>query len=91
MSADYLDPENYQHNMGRSYSNLIDTRTGKPLDEATYDEMIKKDPNHPVLFYNATEEWGQKSRTTWRILGRPILFCLQGSPGGGRAPESEAH
>lgn len=56
VSADYLDPENYQHNMGRTYSDLIDTRTGKTLDETTYVEMIKKDPNHPVLFYNATEE-----------------------------------
>lgn len=55
ISADYLDPENYQRNMGRTYSDLIDTQTGKPLDKATYDEMMKDDPNHPVLFYNATE------------------------------------
>tara|TARA_R110000850_G_scaffold60079_3_gene138166 strand:- start:121 stop:1629 length:1509 start_codon:yes stop_codon:yes gene_type:complete len=56
VAADYLDPENYQRNMGRSYSDIIDTQTGNPLDEATYDEMVKDDPNHPVMFYNATEE-----------------------------------
>ena len=56
VAADYLDPENYQDNMGRTYSDIIDTQTGKPLDKATYDDMVKNDPNHPVLFYNATEE-----------------------------------
>ena len=56
VAADYLDPENYQRNMGRGYSDIIDTQTGQPLDKATYDEMVKDDPNHPVLFYNATEE-----------------------------------
>jgi hypothetical protein len=61
VAADYLDPENYQRNMGRTYSDIIDTQTGKPLDKATYDEMIKKDPNHPVLFYNATEEDMEKA------------------------------
>jgi len=56
VAADYLDPDNYQRNMGRTYSDIIDTQTGKPLDKATYDEMVKNDPNHPVMFYNATEE-----------------------------------
>ncbi len=56
VSADYLDPDNYQRNMGRSYGDIIDTQTGMPLDKASYDKMIKDDPNHPVLFYNAKEE-----------------------------------
>jgi N-acyl-D-aspartate/D-glutamate deacylase len=56
VSADYLKPANYQRNMGRSYKDIIDTQTGKPLDKASYDKMVKNDPNHPVLFYNATEE-----------------------------------
>jgi N-acyl-D-aspartate/D-glutamate deacylase len=47
--------------MGRTYSDIIDTQTGKPLDKATYDEMIKKDPNHPVMFYNATEQDMEKA------------------------------
>ena len=56
VSADYLDPDNYQRNMGRSYEDIIDTITGQPLDKASFEKMIKDDPNHPVLFYNATEE-----------------------------------
>ncbi len=56
VAADYLKPDNYQKNMGRDYKDIIDTQTGKPLDKATYDKLVKDDPNHPVLFYNATEE-----------------------------------
>jgi hypothetical protein len=56
VAADYLKPENYQKNMGRDYKDIIDTQTGKPLDKATYDKLVKDDPSHPVLFYNATEE-----------------------------------
>jgi N-acyl-D-glutamate deacylase len=56
VGADYLKPDNYQRNMGRTYKDIIDTQTGKPLDKATYDKMVKEEPNHPVLFYNATEE-----------------------------------
>ena len=61
VGADYLAPDNYQNNMGRNYSDIIDTQTGKKLDQATYDEMVKNDPNHPVLFYNATEEDMEKA------------------------------
>jgi hypothetical protein len=56
VSADYLKPDNYQRNMGRTYKDIIDTQTGKRLNKASYDKMVKDDPNHPVLFYNATEE-----------------------------------
>ena len=55
VGADYLKPDNYQRNMGRTYKDIIDIKTGKPLDKATYDQMVKDDPNHPVLFYNAKE------------------------------------
>jgi cytosine/adenosine deaminase-related metal-dependent hydrolase len=56
IQADYLKPKNYQENMGRSYKDILDTRTGKPLDKATYERLVKADPTHPVLFYNATVE-----------------------------------
>jgi hypothetical protein len=56
VSADYLKPANYQRNMARTYKDIIDTQTGKPLDKASYEKMVKDDPNHPVLFYNAKEE-----------------------------------
>ena len=46
MFTDYLKPANYQRNMGRSYKDIIDTKTGKPLDKSTYDKMVKDDPNH---------------------------------------------
>lgn len=56
VQADYLKPDNFQKNMGRSYEDIIDTATGKPLTKASYDKMVKDDPGHPVLFYNATEK-----------------------------------
>ena len=56
IGADYLAPDNYQRNMGRTYSDIIDTLTGKPMDKETYDRLVKNEPNHPVLFYNATDE-----------------------------------
>ncbi len=55
VQADYLKPDNFQKNMGRTYKDIIDTATGKPLDKAGYEKMVKDDPGHPVLFYNATE------------------------------------
>ncbi|MGI9521064.1 MAG: amidohydrolase family protein [Hyphomicrobiaceae bacterium] len=56
IQADYLEPKNFQENMGRSYKDIIDVRTGRPLDQATYNKLVKEDPSHPVLFYNATVE-----------------------------------
>ena len=56
VQADYLKPDNYQRNMGRTYSDILDTATGKPLTKERYDELVKTDPGHGVLFYNATEE-----------------------------------
>jgi N-acyl-D-glutamate deacylase len=42
--------------MGRTYKDIIDTTTGKPLTKEVYDKLVKTDPYAPVLFYNATEE-----------------------------------
>ncbi|MDH3770765.1 MAG: hypothetical protein OET79_07250, partial [Nitrospirota bacterium] len=56
IQADYLEPHNFQHNMGRTYSDIIDTTTGKRLTKETYDSLVKSDPSHGVLFYNAKEE-----------------------------------
>ncbi len=55
VGADYLKPGNYQKNMGRDYKDIIDIVTGKPLDKASYDKLVKEEPNHPVMFYNAKE------------------------------------
>ena len=56
IQADYLEPHNYQHNMGRTYSDIIDIATGKRLTKETYESLLKSDPSHGVLFYNAKEE-----------------------------------
>jgi N-acyl-D-aspartate/D-glutamate deacylase len=56
VGADYLKPDNYQKNMGRSYNDIINTATGERLTKETYDALVKSNPYAPVLFYNATEE-----------------------------------
>lgn len=56
IQADYLEPHNYQHNMGRTYNDIIDMVTDKRLTKETYDKLLKSDPSHPVMFYNAKEE-----------------------------------
>lgn len=56
VGADYLKPDNYQKNMGRTYSDIINTATGEKLTKESYEALLKKNPYAPVLFYNATEE-----------------------------------
>lgn len=56
VGADYLKPDNYQKNMGRSYNDIINTATGERLTKETYEALVKKNPFSPVLFYNAKEE-----------------------------------
>jgi len=56
IQADYLEPHNFQHNMGRTYKDIIDISTGKRLTKETYNSLLKSDPGHGVLFYNAKEE-----------------------------------
>ena len=56
ISADYLQIDNLQRNMGRSYEDIIDTQTGEKLDKATYEKYLKDEPHRPVMFYHVTEE-----------------------------------
>ena len=53
VQAVYLEPENYQRNMGRSYGDIVDQLTGQPLDQATYERLVKEHPTHPVYLYHA--------------------------------------
>jgi len=54
--ADYLKPDNYGPNMGRTYKDIIETATLKPLTKKRYDQLLKKAPGTSVMFYGATEE-----------------------------------
>lgn len=81
IQADYLEPHNYHKNMGRTYSDIIDVATGKPLDKATYDKLIKTDPTHTVLFYNATEEDNMKAVANPDVLIGCDCFPLSTSNG----------
>lgn len=56
VGADYLHPDNYGPNMGRSYKDIIEIATLKPLTKERYDELIKSNPGSAVMFYGATEE-----------------------------------
>ncbi|MDX2473154.1 MAG: amidohydrolase family protein [Candidatus Krumholzibacteria bacterium] len=56
VGADYLKPDNYGPNMGRTYKDLIEISTMKPLTKDRYDELLKTAPSTSVLFYGAKEE-----------------------------------
>jgi N-acyl-D-glutamate deacylase len=56
VGADYLHPDNYQKNMGRTYRDLILTQTGKPFTKEQYDELVKTAPSTGIMFYHITEE-----------------------------------
>ncbi len=56
VGADYLHPDNYGPNMGRTYKDIIETATLKPLTKERYDELIKSAPGTSVMFYGATED-----------------------------------
>ena len=64
VSADYLRPENYQKNMGRTYKDIINTATGEPLTKETYEALVKSNPFAPVMFYNAKEADMEKRSCT---------------------------
>ena len=55
VGADYLVPSNYGPNMGRTYSDLIEIATMKPLTKERYDELVKTNPGAAVIFYGAKE------------------------------------
>ncbi|MHC4346318.1 MAG: amidohydrolase family protein [Planctomycetota bacterium] len=54
--ADYLRPHNYGPNMGRTYKDIIEVSTGKPLSKERYDYLVKNAPGTLVLFYGSKEE-----------------------------------
>jgi hypothetical protein len=56
VGADYLRPENYGPNMGRSYKDIIETATLKPLTKERYEDLIKSAPMTSIMFYGSTED-----------------------------------
>jgi cytosine/adenosine deaminase-related metal-dependent hydrolase len=56
VAADYLHPDNYQKNMGHTYSDIVNLSNMQPLTKETYEELIKTAPNTNVTFENATKE-----------------------------------
>jgi N-acyl-D-aspartate/D-glutamate deacylase len=56
VGADYLKPDNYGPNMGRSYKDIIETATLKPLTKERYEELMKTNPQTSIMFYGATDE-----------------------------------
>ena len=56
VGADYLQPDNYGPNMGRTYKDIIEIATLKPLTEQRYKELVKSKPGTAVMFYGAKEE-----------------------------------
>ena len=55
VAADYLEPDNYQNNMGRDYKDIINTATLEPLTKETYEQLVKEAPATNVTFENATK------------------------------------
>ena len=55
-AADYLQPENYQRNMGRNYKDILEMPSGTPLTKERYEELNKTNPFAMVLFYAATDD-----------------------------------
>ena len=56
VGADYLQPSNYGPNMGRTYKDIIETATLKPLTKERYEELIKTNPTASVMFYGISEQ-----------------------------------
>jgi N-acyl-D-aspartate/D-glutamate deacylase len=56
VGADYLKPDNYQRNMGHTYSDIVEVATLQPLTKERYEELIRTAPMTPVTFKNATKE-----------------------------------
>jgi N-acyl-D-glutamate deacylase len=53
--ADYLKPDNYQTNMGKTYSDIVEVSNGKPLTKERYEYLVKNAPHTNVTFNNAEE------------------------------------
>ncbi|WP_276388356.1 amidohydrolase family protein [Eudoraea chungangensis] len=56
VGADYLVPENYGPNMGRSYEDIIEVATMKPLTKERYEELVKTNPAASVIFGGISED-----------------------------------
>jgi len=56
VGADYLVPSNYGPNMGRTYKDIIETATLKPLTKERYEELMKTNPTASVMFYGISEQ-----------------------------------
>jgi N-acyl-D-aspartate/D-glutamate deacylase len=54
--ADYLKPDNYQTNMGKTYSDIIEVANMKPLTKERYELLYKTAPHTNVTFNNASKE-----------------------------------
>ena len=55
-AAPYLTPSNYGPNMGRTYKDIIEVPAMKPLTKERYEDLLKNDRGHTVLFYHCTKE-----------------------------------
>jgi N-acyl-D-aspartate/D-glutamate deacylase len=86
--APYLVPENYGPNMGRTYKDIIEISTVKPLTKERYDYLVKNAPGTLVLFYGCKEEdmlyalahpgitVGSDSIPSVRADGKPVTWDM---------------
>jgi len=56
VGADYLHPDNYGPNMGRTYKDIIEVETMKPLTKERYDELMKSNPGAAIMFYGCQKK-----------------------------------
>jgi hypothetical protein len=56
VAADYLQPDNYQRNMGHDYGDIVNLNNMQPLTKETYEQLIKTAPTTNVTFENASKE-----------------------------------
>lgn len=56
VGADYLVPDNYGPNMGRSYEDIIEVATMKPLTKDRYEYLVQNEPAASVIFGGISEE-----------------------------------
>lgn len=70
VAADYLEPDNYQNNMGRDYKDIINLTDVQPLTKESYEKLVKEAPQTNVTFENASQKdlyWALSHPTT--IIG----------------------
>lgn len=77
VAADYLEPDNYQNNMGRDYKDIINLTNVQPLTKESYEKLVKEAPATNVTFENATKKdlyWALAHPTT--IIGSDAFPAL---------------